>query len=245
MRNLLVMDVANVIMREIATGKIMATATTSTNSISASLDEEKLQAGWGGGTVATINSNKAVELSFNDVFFSMDYLAIQQGTSLEEGATGMVLQTFTGVVVDNAGTLSVNVPVDVTATSAIMEDVDGTQDPVTITTGKITLPIGSEAVAGDEVTFYYEKTIVGQKVSIDSKNFPKLVEVLFHTRAFDPETNEVVQDIYIQFDKCKPAGNSAMELGINTNASTDMSFTALNKSKNSTEMGRYWAIDRV
>lgn len=245
MRNLLVMDVANVIMKEISSGKIMATATTSTNSITASLDENKLLAGWGGGTVATINSNKAVELSFNDVFFSMDYLAIQQGTSVEVGATGNVLQTFTGIVVTNAAALEVVVPVGITATSAIFEDLDGSQESLAITTGKITIPVGAVAIAGDEVTFYYEKTVTGQKVSIDSQNFPKLVEVLFHTRAFDPETNEVVQDIYIQFDKCKPAGASTMELGINTSASTDMTFTALNKSKTSTEMGRYWAIDRV
>lgn len=245
MKNLLVMDVANVLMRDISTGKVMATATTSTNSITASLDETPILAGWGGGTVATINSNKSVALAFSDVFFSMDYLAVQQGTVLEEGATGRVLQYFTGTVVDTTGVLSVVVPADVTATSAIMEDVDGSQDPVTITTGKITIPALSEAKAGDELTFYYEKTIVGQKVVIDSQNFPKLFEVVFHTRAFDPDTNEVVQDIYIQFDKCKPAGASALELGINTSATTEMAFTALNKSKTSTEMGRYWAVDRV
>lgn len=245
MKNLLVMDVANVIMREIATGKIMATATTSTNSITASLDETPILAGWGGGTVATINSNKAIALAFNDVFFSMDYLSVQQGTSVEEGATGKVLQTFTATVVDNVGSLEIAVPTEVTATTAIMEDTDGTQKPVTIATGIIELPVGAKALEGDEVVFYYEKSITGQKVSIDSQNFPKLVEILFHTRAFDPETNEVVKDIYIQFDKCKPAGASALELGINASASTDMSFTALNRTKTDTEMGRYWAIDRV
>lgn len=245
MENLLVMDVANVYLKDLETGKLFATATTSTNSVNTSLNEEPIKAGWGGGTVATINSEKTTELNFSDVFFSMDYVAMQQGTVVEEGKTTTVLQDFTATVVDNAGGLEVVVPTEVTATSAIMADLDGTQDPVTITGNKITIPVGSVAKAGDEVQFFYEKEVTGQRVSVDSANFPKNYEILFHTRAFNPDTNVIAKDLYIRFFKCKAGGNSGMELGINQAAPSEMTFTALNKSKNSTEMGEYWAVERV
>ena len=244
MNELLVMDVANVYLRDLESGKLIGTTTTSANSINATLEQDVLRAGWGGGVVASISSSKLVEISFTDVFFSMDYLALQQGSEVEENATGKVLQHFGATVEKDGADLKVTVPADVTATSAIFEDLDGSQNPVTITTNEITIPTGSEAKEGDEVRFFYEKEITGKRVSIDSAKFPKYVEVTMHTRGFNPDTNTVSQDIYAKLDKCQVGGNSTLELGVNTPVSTEITFTAMNKNKNSTELGSFWSVDR-
>lgn len=244
MERLLVMDVAKVTLKDIETGKITATATASTTGINASLNEELIRAGWGGGVVATINSEKNIEINFSDVFFSMDYLAMVQGTEVEEGATGTVIEQFEAKITDNAGALEITVPADVIATSATLVDKDGSQDAVTIISGKITVPVGTIAKAGDTVTLFYSKEIVGQKVSIDAQKFPKYMSAQFHTRAFDPETNVVTKDIYIKFDKVKPQGNLDMALEVSSAVNTELSFVAMNKSANNTEMGSYWAVDR-
>lgn len=245
MEKLLVMDVAKVTLTDLETGKITATATATTSGISASLNEELLRAGWGGGVVATINSEKNVELNFTDVFFSMDYLAMVQGTEVEEGATGTVIEQFEGIVADNAGALEVQLPAGVTVTSATMVDLDGAQEAVTVTGGKFPVPAGSTAIVGDRIIVFYKKEITGQKVVIDAQKFPKYVAVQYHTRAFNPETNVVTKDIYIQFDKVKPQGNQDMTLEVSSASNTEMTFVAMNKDLYSTEMGRYFAVDRA
>lgn len=245
MEKLLVMDVAKITITDLETKKVTATATATMSSINSSLSEEQIRAGWGGGIVATINSEKNVELSFTDVFFSMDYLAMVQGSEVEEGATGTVIEQFEGTITDNGGVLEIAVPADVTVTSATLVDKDGTQDAVTITSGKITAPEGLVAEAGDSVIVFYTKEIVGQKVVIDAQKFPKFVGIQYHTRAFNPDTNVVTKDIYIQFDKVKPQGNMDLALEVSSAANTEMTFVAMNKNLNSTEMGRYFAVDRA
>lgn len=245
MEKLLVMDVAKVTLVDKATKKITATASVTTSSITATLSEEHLRAGWGGGIVATINSERNIELNFTDVFFSLDYLAITAGTEVEAGATGEVLDSFVAVVADNGGSLEVAMPTGVTVPEAVFVDVDGDQEPVTVTGSAFPLPDGATAVEGDEVTVYYKKTITGQKVTIDAQKFPKFMEIQYHTRAFDPETNVVTKDLYIQFDKVKPSGDFNLDLQVSSAASTELKFTAMNKDANSTEMGRYFAVDRV
>lgn len=243
-QNLLVMDVGNVYLEDLETGKIIGTTTASANAINSTLEQDFLRGGWGGGIHAAINSSKLVELSFSDIFYSMDYLSLQQGTEVEEGVTGHVLQHFTAEVKDQTGDLYVDVPTGINITSAIFEDLDGSQETVTVTTSKADIPVGSVAVVGDTVKIYYKKTITGRKVTFDSAKFPKHVKVTFHTRAFDPKTNVVTEDIYMEFDKCQVGGNSSIELGVNTPVPTEMTFTALNKD-NSTEIGRIWGVART
>lgn len=244
MEKLLVMDVGNVTIRDIATGKITATATASATSIATTVNEDVLRAGWGGGVVATISSEKNVELTFSDVFFSMDYLSMTEGSDIEETATGSVLVTFDAEVKTG---LTVDIPVTTPVISEVIYiNKAGVQSTLTVATNKVTLPTGGTSHAvGDTVTLHYRKTITGQKVSIDSQKFPKYVEVLFHTRAFNPETNAVVKDIYIQFDKVKPSGNSNFDLAVSTPVATEITMTAMNKSASSTEMGRYFTVPRT
>lgn len=251
MKELLVMDVANVYITDIDTGKILATTTTSANNVTATLEQDVLRAGFGGGIVATINSSKTVELGFTDVFFSLEYLALQQGTDVEEGATGTVLSSFCAKVEEDTTdpgnpVYKIAVPADVTATSGILQDSDGTQDPVTITGSEIILSTLPATGVGGQVTVHYEREITGQKVVIDSAKFPKYVQVQMHTRAFDPDTNTIVEDIYMKFNKCQPMGNTTIELGVNTPVPTEMSFTALNSGTcfDSTEIGEVWSVER-
>lgn len=239
------MDVAKITITDLETKKITATATATTSSINATLNEELLRAGWGGGVVATINSERNVELSFTDIFFSMDYLSMTAGSEVEEDAVGTVVDSFEGIVGGTAPSLTVDMPAGVTVTEAIFVDKDGSQSPVTVVTGKVEVPNLSDAKLGDTVTIFYSKEVTGQKVSIDAQKFPKYVSVQYHTRAFDSEKNTVVKDIYIQFDKVKPSGNFNLDLAVSTAANTELTFTAMNKSSGDTEMGRYFAIDRT
>ncbi|MGX1988600.1 hypothetical protein ACWIF0_23820, partial [Bacillus subtilis] len=75
-------DVCNVTMKRKSDGKVIATGEAQTTSISQSIQEDFLKGGWGNRNLYVIKSDKNITGTVKNAFFSLDWLAAQQGVSV-------------------------------------------------------------------------------------------------------------------------------------------------------------------
>lgn len=243
MTELVVMDTVNVLLKRKSDGHLVAKTRTQMGSISQTVTSDRLYGAIGNQTIAILESQKEITLSFRNALFDLDYLSMTQGVAIE-GKTVTIRKTEELTVVDNAGALEVTITGTPVGTSVVVFDEDGTQQEVAHTTKKVVVPEGYAAVAGDIITVSYEETATAEVVTLDSAKFSELYEIQMSTICYDPDTMKVVKDLYIQFDQVKPAGEFDLSFENGTAITPELSLTALTP-KGTTEMGRIFTVDRV
>lgn len=95
---------------------------------------------------------------------------------------------------------------------------------------------GTITVTPDQVT--------GEVLELEAGAFGKNVELQLHTIAVDPETNEVVCDIYWIFPNCTPDGNLEQVFGMGTNNVQTINFTP-KVPRGETSYGQYIIVPRA
>lgn len=88
------------------------------------------------------------------------------------------------------------------------------------------------------------KTVAGDVLELETGSIPKYSELQLRTVAYDPETNEVVADIYYIFDRVSPQGEFEHSFGMGDNNVQDVSFQALVPTGKES-YGRYVIVPRV
>ena len=208
-----IQDTADVIITDLITGKVVMNAEAQIGTISGTTEEEDLFGGIGNKKLYKIRSQKNIELTMSSAFADTEYWAMQQGVQVDEAGTATVTKSAFLKVTDNAGALEVTIPsAPAGLVEAILVDKDGSQDPVTVTTGVITVPVGSIAKAGDEVQVFYQDTITGNKVELNAAKFSNKVKIEYRTISYNPETAAVYADVYFLFAEAIPSGN--FEIGL-------------------------------
>jgi hypothetical protein len=240
---LLVADTADLTFKRKSDGKVIFTSEAQLAGISQQIDEKDIFAGIGNKKIAKIRSQKNITLKTKMALFDLEYLSVTQGVAVASDGTANVFKKEENLtVVDNTGTLSVTItgtPVDkVTLINAVGDSKDYTP-----TAKKVTIS-DSFVVAGDKVTAVYRETVTGNIVTFDSAKFSENYEVEYKTIAYNPVTNEIVSDIYFQFDNCLPSGSFDLSLESGNAYAPELNFDALT-APNSSEIGRVVEVPRV
>jgi hypothetical protein len=112
----------------------------------------------------------------------------------------------------------------------------------TFATGKVTITTG---VAGDWYTVIYEEAQTGANIlDLNAEEFPKPHKVQLHTIAYDPDTEEIVADLYWVFSKARPDGNIAAGYTSGQNQQDIIKF-ACETPIGSSSYGKYVVVLRV
>lgn len=243
MTELVVMDTVDVKLKRKSDGYIVAKTKTQMGSISQSVSSEKLYGAIGNQTIAILETQKEISLSYRNALWDLDYLAMTQGVAIDEGANATIKKVENLKVVDNAGTLEITVTGTPKGNTAVLFDLDGSQQSVAVATKVITVPTGYAALENDILQVVYEEEVVGDVVSFKADKFSEYYEIEMSTICYDPETMKVVKDLYIQFDQVKPSGSFDMSFENGTALTPELTLEAMSP-KGTSEMGRIFTVDR-
>ncbi len=241
---LLVIDTADVVMKRKSDGHIFITAEAQLTSISQTLGiNEKVYGGIGNKPLAIMKGQKEVTSTLRNAFYDQEFLALTQGVAIQEDGTAKVHETEKGLTVtDNGGTLEVTID-NTTVTTAYVRNAKGEIQETSVASGKVAVPTG-HAAEGEIVSVTYEAQITGNIVELDTDKFAEAFTVEYHTIAYDPDTNKVVKDIYIQLDHAVPNDEFEMSLENGNAIAPEVSFECM-AAPNSTSIGRIIEKDRV
>ena len=131
---------------------------------------------------------------------------------------------------------------------------------ITITTGLFyedtpELQIGEEFKSVSEIQVYdvvekedgtftaTPKTVAGNAIELEADAIPKNAKLQLRTIAYDPDTQDVVAEIFWIFDKVAPAGEFSQTFGMGQNNVQEITFNAL-VPKGKTSYGRYVIVPK-
>jgi len=245
MGKLLISDTCDAVIKRKSDGHVVATAETTTSAISQSLGvNERIWAGISSKPVGIIRGQKEVTTNFTNAMWNLDFLAMTQGVAVQEDGSIEVEHREDGLTVtDNAGTLEVTITGTPVGSTVYVVNEEGETESASVATQTVTVPTG-HAEAGDVVSVIYTKSATGDIVSLETDKFSEAHEIHFNTIGYNPDTNEVVADIYIQLDHVLPSGDFEFSFENGSAISPEMNFDALTPP-NSKEIGRIAQVARA
>ena len=167
-----------------------------------------------------------------------------QGVAVKEDGTATVYKKENDLkVIDNAGALEVTVVGVPVGNTVYVTNTNGETESATVATKKVTVPVG-HAQDGDLVSVSYQETVTGDIVELDATKFAEAYTIEYHTICYDPSTNKVVKDLYIQLDHVVPKGDFELSFEAGTPIAPEITFDVLS-APNSDSMGRVVEVDRV
>jgi len=240
---LLISDTCDAVVKRKSDGHVFATAETQLTSISGSLGvNEKIFGGIGNKPLSIMRGQKEMTSVLRNAFFDLELLSMTQGVAIDEDGTASVYEREDDlVVVENTG---LEVTLTGTPVGSTVYVINGAGETVsaTVATKKVTIPVG-HAVAGEKVSVTYKKNVTGNIVAFDSEKFAEAYEIEYHTIAFNPATNQIVKDIYIQLDHAVPSSDFELSFEAGSAIAPEINFDALT-APNSKEIGRIIEVDR-
>ncbi|TCJ01085.1 hypothetical protein [Cytobacillus praedii] len=242
---LLVTDTADVVMKRKSDGHIFITAEAQLTSISQSLGiNEKIYGGIGNKPLAIMKGQKEVTSTLRNAFYDQEFLSLTQGVAITENGSATVHKTEKGLkVAENAGTLEVTITGTPVGDTVYVRNAKGEVESATVATNKVTVPTG-HAVKDEIVSVTYLSAITGSIVELDAEKFAEAFTLEYHTIAYDPDTNKVVKDIYIQLDHVVPSDEFELSLENGNAIAPEVNFECM-ASPNATSIGRIIEVDRV
>ncbi|MED3562249.1 hypothetical protein [Bacillus xiapuensis] len=238
----LINDTADVVFKRKSDGHLIFTAEAQLASISQQIQEDKLKGGIGNKTISLLRSDKEISLKVKNALFDLDWLSMTQGVAVAEGTVNVYEREENLAVTDNAGTLQVTITGTPVGTTVSVINAKGESEQATVATKVVTVPTG-HAAKGEKVAVVYQKSVTGNIVSLDSKKFSEQYAVEYHTIEYDPATNLVIADLYVQFDSVLPSGSFDLSFENGNALSPELDFTALTSTANS-EIGRVIEVPR-
>ncbi|WP_144509973.1 hypothetical protein [Bacillus sp. FJAT-22090] len=239
----IVQDVAEVLVTNLDTGKVVMIGEAQITGISQQINEEKIKGGIGNKTIFLLRSDKEIDLNITSATFDAEFFAMSQGVSIDEAGKAIVTKSVNVKLVDNAGNLEATIPNAPTGlTTAVFVDKDDSQEQVAVATGVATIPALSAAKAGDTVQILYKEEITGRSIELNSSKFASKFRVEYRTISYDVTDATVHADIYYIFEECIPSGAFDMSLQNGQVYTPEINFSVTNPI-GSDVMGQY--IEKV
>jgi hypothetical protein len=236
----LIADTADVVMRRKSDGKTIFTAEAQIAGISQEISENEVRGGIGNKKISVIRSDKNINLTTKMALFDLEYLSMTQGVAVESGTATVTKKEELSVV--GSGTLTVTVTGTPANNKVTLINSKGVSQEFTAVAKACTVT-APFATAGEKVTALYKDTVTGNIVKLQSDTFSENYEVEYRTIAYNPVTNQVVADIYFQFDNCLPSGAFEISLENGNALAPELKFQALT-APNSSDIGRIVEVPR-
>lgn len=244
MTKLLISDTADAVMKRKSDGHLFVTAESQLASISQSLGiNEKIYGGIGNKPLAIMKGQKEISSALRNAFYDQEFLAMTQGVSVESGTANVYKREDALKVTDNSGALEVTLTGTPVGSTVYVRNEKGETVSAAVATKKVTVPTG-HVVANELVSVTYQEQVTGDIVQLDSGKFAEAYEIEYHTIGYDPSTNKVVKDIYIQLDHVVPSGDFELSFENGSAIAPEINFDAM-AAPNSTQIGRVIEVDRV
>lgn len=211
-RDLYVQDTAKVYFTSLTTGNVVGVGYAQSASIEQSVEETDIRGGIGNKLAWVLRSSKDITLNITSATFKPEFFELTQGTEYQSVTKEITDSKFLKVA-DNAGTLEITLPADMTALTTVrVEDVDGDQEDVAVVSGVVELPIGFTAQDGDTLEVFYLKNITGRGLDFDASKFGSKVKVEYSTLCYDRATQSPYSNIHFEFPETTPSGAFTMNL---------------------------------
>ena len=243
MSKLLIIDTADAVMKRKSDGKVFVTSEAQLASISQSLGiDEKIYGGIGNKPLAIMKGQKEITSTLRSALYDKNFLALTQGVAVENG-TATVYKDEKGLkVTDNAGTLSVTISGSPKGDTVYVTNAGGDTLPATVSAKNVTIPVG-HAEDGDLVAVRYQQDVTGEIVKLDGDKFAEAYSLEYHTIGYDPATNKVIKDIYIQLDHVVPGGDFELSFENGSAIAPEITFEAM-VQPGTENIGRVIEVDR-
>lgn len=237
-KQLVIQDTCDVVVTDLATGKIAANTYLQMSSLEGTISEEDLRAGIGNGKIFKIRSEKDITLSCRSAVYDNEWLAMTQGVQV--GAKTIQVTKAERLVITGGKIKVTGTPVGNTVT---LTDADGTTEEAAATTKEVTIPVGFTLTDGDDVVVTYKEEVVGEGIDFDAAKFSNKYKVELRTIAYDLNTAEVYSDIYFIFPETLPSGDFSFGFEAGQVITPEISFSVL-QPKGSTVMGEMIEVPR-
>ncbi|NOL32672.1 hypothetical protein [Bacillus altitudinis] len=232
-------EVAKVTMKQISTGKVIGSAVTQLTSLAQQVQQDFLKGGWGNKDLYVINSSKEVSGNIRNAFFDLDFMAMQQGVSIENE----------NISVYEDEVLTVNDSNGVTLTKTPIEDSEVTftnkangEVYQTVVSGMSYTLSDTFAKKGEQVTVHYLIEVDAETVEINGNKFSENYYLELHTLEYDPVTNKTYSDLYIQLPKVNFSGEFDMSLEAGQAFTPELGYRAL--ADDNGKIGRFARVKR-
>lgn len=194
-----------------------------TNSgINQSVSSDDIRCGIGNKLKTRIFTQKDLEVTVETGLYSDHMIELQSGSEFQTGQSVNVWK-------NESGTAGAGGTVDITGTPVgdvvHVQDNKGVLYVATFATGTVTITSGVEG----ELYYisYEEATTTADILALGSSAFPKTVNLILHTIAYDPDTDEVLADIWWDITNASPDGNIDLSYAVASNTVTNATFRAL------------------
>lgn len=242
MSSLVIIDTADVVVKRKSDGHVFLTAEAQLTSISQTLGiNEKIYGGIGNKGLFIMKGQKDVTATIRNAFYDGEFLAMTQGVSIEENGDVVVYKREDNLEVSDS--LEVTIVGTPVGDEVYVRNPDGVVKSATIAGQVVTIPDGF-AAAKDIVSVTYQEQTQGDVIEIESDKFGEAFEVEYHTIGYNPKTNKVEKDIYVQLDHIVPNGDFELSLENGTALAPEFTFDALVKP-NTNQIGRIIEVPRV
>lgn len=240
MDNIKLQDVAEVIIINDTTGEHWYYGCTDETAISKTVDKEILTGGIGNKQCGVLFTNQSYQVTITPTLFATNFLETQTGTTFTSGSVDVWKKEEVIAVDDGAGGAEATIdgtPID---DEVYVVDKNNESFTGTFATGTVTI---TDGVIGDTyIIMYQENEATADTLDFDSGTFPKNVHLQLHTIAYEPKTENVTHDIYINFPIASPDGALDMTLTKGTNTQTPITFDILD---NAGSYGTYTVVERA
>jgi hypothetical protein len=234
-------------------GDVIASTTLQDSNIDVSVNEQEVRGGKGNQLLATLHSDRNIEVALTQTEFEYGWMAKQLGQDIVTGAgVGYAMPKFYTAADDPATTTTteVEITLDKTPNSAdpglaIYNKSGKKITGFTVSGNTVDLSAATPAVAvGDEVevrTYRYDTDPATETITIDNSVFARGVKLVLNTLEID-ESEAPLNEIQYQFDECNPTGNFTMNTSSDKSAYTQDFTLRVVKPKTTTEVGRILRI---
>lgn len=211
-----------------------------TSGLEKTIDTEDIRCGIGFGIATVMYTNPDMSITFTPAFWNDFFIQDAFGTDFSLGASVNVWSTenveFTVSASDATATID-GTPVDDVVK---VQDKQGNLIPATFAGGTVTLTGGAQ-YDGLTLPVSYEEAVTGDVLALDVEEIPKVHGITLHTIAYDPDTNEILSDIYWKFTRVLGDGSLSLALQGATNSVTEITAKIL---PDNGSFGQYIVVDR-
>ena len=211
-----------------------------TAGIEKTVDTEDIRCGIGWGLAAIMYSNPDMKLTFTPGFWNDYFLEDASGNEFADSGS---VDVWTNENVTFAASSS-DAVCDITGTPVgdvvKVQDVTGKMYAATYTGGTVTIT-GEAALDGIKGTVSYQKAVTADVLSFTISDNPKVHGITIKTIAYDPETNEIVAELYWTFDKVLGDGGLNLAIAGGTQSITEINARVLPTA--SGEFGKYITVE--
>lgn len=241
---LLISDSAEVTIKRKSDGHVFATAEAQLAGISQTLGiNETIYGGIGSKPLARVRGQKEITATVRNAFLDLELLSATQGVAVKTDGTATIYKRENQLkAVSNGDQL------EITIEGAPIDDkvhlVNPQGDVVEVTAEGQTVSVPSEfAKEGDLLSAIYQEDVTGEIVEIRADKFSEAYTMEFHTIGYDPSTNQILRDIYIQLDHVIPSSDFELNFENGTPIAPEITFDCM-AAPNTENIGRIITVPR-